>query len=114
HCGTFSASQAFCTGCEESSERPSIVVTDFPDTSLTCVWQEKARLPSTCAMHAPHKPAPQPNFVPLSLAPSRITHRSAIVGGGSVDAVFPLTVNWIIIPSRTFRGTACREGKNPN
>src|SRR5262249_32048746 len=92
HCGTFSASQAFCTGCDESADRPSIVVICLPATCPTGVWHEKARLPSMCTMQAPHRPVPQPNLVPVSLSSSRITH-SRVVDGGSADwLLFPVTL----------------------
>src|SRR5215470_8781912 len=74
-----------------------MVVTDLPAISDTCTWQEKARLPSTCTMQAPHNPAPQPNLVPVSLSPSRSTHNNGVSLGASVDAVLPLTVNVVTI-----------------
>ena len=76
-----------------------MVVTDLAATSDTCVWQENARLPSTCTMQAPHRPVPQPNLVPVSLSPSRITHSSGVAGGASVDAVLPFTVKLVVIAS---------------
>src|SRR5882672_8307968 len=92
HCGTRSAIHAFCTGWLESAERPSIVVMDLPATSDTWVWQENARLPSMCTMHAPHSPAPQPNLVPVSLRSSLITHKRGVVDGAAEEAGFPLIV----------------------
>src|SRR5436190_14386421 len=76
-----------------------MVVTDLPATSDTCVWQENARLPSMCTMQAPHRPVPQPNLVPVSLRPSRITHSSGVSGGASVEAALPLTVKLVAIAS---------------
>src|SRR5262249_12045550 len=95
HCGTFSASQAFCTGCDESADRPSIVVICLPATCPTGVWHEKARLPSMCTMQAPHRPVPQPNLVPVSLSSSRITHSSGVAGGASDCAVLPLILKLV-------------------
>src|SRR5215472_6935389 len=69
-----------------------MVVTDLPAISDTWVWHENARLPSTCTMQAPHKPVPQPNLVPVSLRPSRITHNNGVSRGASLDAGLPLTV----------------------
>src|SRR5437660_10464661 len=69
-----------------------IVVTDLPAISDTWVWQENARLPSMCTMQAPHRPVPQPNLVPVSLSPSRITHNKGVAGGASVAAGLPFTV----------------------
>src|SRR5947209_7602947 len=79
-----------------------MVVTARPATSASWVWQEKARLPSICTMQAPHRPAPQPNFVPVSLRPSRITHNNGVAAGASVDAALPFTVKLIAI-SLSFR-----------
>src|SRR5215472_12214975 len=97
HCGTCSASQAFCSGCDESADSPSIVVTDLPAISETWVWHENARSPSICTMQAPHRPVPQPNLVPVSFSPSRITHNNGVAGGASVDAALPFTVKVVVI-----------------
>src|SRR5262245_35948642 len=43
-------------------------------------------------MQAPHSPVPHPNLVPVSLRPSRITHKSGVAGGASLDAGLPFTV----------------------
>src|SRR4029077_10514800 len=94
-----SASQAFCSGCEESGDKPSIVVTDLPAISESWIWQENARAPSICTMHAPHRPVPQPNLVPVSLRPSRITHNNGVVGGAPVAAGLPFTVKWTVMTS---------------
>src|SRR5262249_34792459 len=99
HCATGSASQAFCSGCDESADNPSIVVTDLPAISDIWVWHENARLPSICTMQAPHRPVPQPNLVPVSLRSSRITHNNGVVGGASVDATLPFTVKLMAIVS---------------
>src|SRR5262249_7217184 len=95
HCGTCSASQAFCSGCDESADNPSMVVTDLPAISDIWVWHENARLPSICTIQAPHRPVPQPNLVPVSLRPSRITHNNGVAGGASVDAAVPFTVKLV-------------------
>src|SRR4030088_1215387 len=78
---------------------------DLPPISETCVWQEYARLPSICTMHAPHRPVPQPNLVPVSFKPSRITHNNGVAGGASVDAALPFTVKLVaVVSARGFRG----------
>src|SRR5215510_16145604 len=46
-------------------------------------------------MHAPHRPVPQPNLVPVSLRPSRITHNNGVAGGASVDAALLFTVKLV-------------------
>src|SRR5258707_9010306 len=99
HCGTCLATHAFCNGCDESSDNPSIVVTDLPPISDTCVWHENARLPSMCTMQAPHRPVPQPNLVPVSLRPSRSTHSNGVAGGASVDAAVPFTMKSVAMVS---------------
>ena len=43
-----------------------MVVTFFPETKMKGVMQLLTATPSTWTVHAPHNPAPQPNFVPLS------------------------------------------------
>src|SRR5262245_44523945 len=50
-------------------------------------------------MQAPHKPAPQPNFVPVSFNPSRITHSNGVSGGASVVAGCPFTTKFVDIDS---------------
>ena len=42
--------------------------------SDTGVWHDRTGLPSTCTVHAPHWPMPQPNLVPFRLSMSRSTH----------------------------------------
>src|SRR5262245_51368208 len=68
---------------------------DLPPISETCVWHAYARLPSICTMQAPHRPVPQPNLVPVSLRPSRITHNNRVAGGASVDAALPFTMKLV-------------------
>src|SRR5262249_1129514 len=82
-----------------------MVVTDFPATCDTWVWHEKARLPSTCTMQAPHRPVPHPNLVPVSLSSSRITHNSGVCGGALECAALPLTLKSNAIGSSL---TRCR------
>src|ERR1700676_191688 len=63
------------------------------------VWQEKARSPSICTMQAPHRPAPQPNFVPVSLSSSRSTQSRRVSGGALTLSCLPLTLNEVDICS---------------
>src|SRR5215468_934118 len=89
---------------------------DLPAISETCVWQAYARLPSICTMQAPHRPVPQPNLVPVSLRPSRITHNNGVCGGASVVAAWPFTVKLVaMVSSRNFprrrpRHGVCKQG----
>src|SRR4029077_16256899 len=48
-------------------------------------------------MQAPHNPAPQPNLVPVSFKPSRITQSNGVSGGASVDVGAPFTTKFVII-----------------
>src|ERR1700730_5726640 len=50
-------------------------------------------------MQAPHKPAPQPNFVPVSFNPSRITHSNGVSSGASLVAGRPFTTKFVDIDS---------------
>src|SRR5262245_26044312 len=52
-----------------------------------------------CTIQAPHRPVPQPNLVPVSFNPSRITHNNGVAGGASVDAARPFTVKLVAILS---------------
>src|SRR5262245_11565083 len=52
-----------------------------------------------CTIQAPHRPVPQPNLVPVSFNPSRITHNNGVAGGASVDAARPFTLKLVAILS---------------
>src|SRR5689334_23305933 len=93
HCGTLKARHAFCTGWLPCGSRPSIVVTERPETSLTAVMQARVAAPSTCTVHAPHSATPQPYLVPLSPSSSRKYQSSGIDGSPSNDCSWPLTRN---------------------
>src|SRR5438067_10072843 len=89
-----------------------MVVMLRPATSYSCVWQENARLPSTWTMQAPHRPAPQPNLVPVSLRPSRITHNRGVSRGASLDAGLPLIMKSMAMefpPRRDDCAASCRD-----
>ena len=73
------------------------MVTALPATSESWVWQEKARTPSMWTMQAPQRPAPQPNFVPVSFRSSRITQSSGVCGGKSDEAGLAFTVKLMAI-----------------
>src|SRR5580658_6070859 len=44
-------------------------------------------------MQAPHMPAPQPNFVPVSFTCSRMTQSSGVAAGASTVTGAPFTLN---------------------
>src|SRR6202030_2309498 len=89
--------QAFCSGWSLLADRPSMVVTFLPATMATGVWHERIALPSRCTVQAPHMPAPQPYFVPVSLRCSRTTQSSGVSGPASTEAGLLLTVKVIAI-----------------
>jgi hypothetical protein len=51
---------------------------------------------------------PQPNLVPVSLRPSRITHNNGVAGGASVDAALPFTVKFMAMHSSLSKTTEVR------
>ncbi len=66
HCGTSSAAQAFCTGCEPSLDRPSMVtIFWFGFSAASGSTQERTGAPSMCTVQAPHCAMPQPYLVPV-------------------------------------------------
>src|SRR5215470_9556648 len=83
---------AICSGWVPSADSPSRVITCLLATVDTGVWQERTARPSRWTVHAPHRPAPQPNLVPFRLSTSRITQSNGMSAGTSTVADFPLTV----------------------
>ena len=55
-----------------------MVTTVLPATAETGVVQERSALPLMCTVQAPHRPAPQPYFVPVSPTWSRMAHSSGV------------------------------------
>ncbi|USB87952.1 hypothetical protein [Burkholderia cenocepacia] len=47
-------------------------------------------------MQAPHAPMPQPYLVPVSLAESRMTHRSGVSGSPSKSNGWPFSMKRIV------------------
>src|SRR5581483_8670925 len=80
HWGTSSAIHACCSTCKPFALSPSIVVTLLPPTCDIGVEHDRTALSSTCTVHAPQRPAPQPNFVPGSCSVSRRTQRRGVSG----------------------------------
>ena len=60
---------------------------------LIVVWHERTAWPSTCTVHAPQKPPPQPNFVPVRPSSSRRYQSSGMSGSPSKVRLDPLIVN---------------------
>src|SRR3954451_1985619 len=70
-----------------------MVVIFLPATSPTMVWHERTASPLTCTVQAPHRPAPQPNFVPVICNCSRIAQRRGVSFVASTDRLRPLMVS---------------------
>src|SRR6185436_19796711 len=84
------------TGCSPSVLSPSMVVTLLPCAVRIGVWHERTARPSTCTVHAPHRPAPQPKRVPVSRRSSRRYHNSGMSSSPSNDRDVPLTLKLTI------------------
>src|ERR1700755_2218249 len=69
-----------------------MVVIFLPTASLTEVWQDRTASPLTWTVQAPHRPAPQPNLVPVICNCSRMTQSSGVSLAASTDTLRPLTV----------------------
>ena len=68
---------------------PSMVVIFLPATAFTGVTQLRMASPFWWTVHAPQRPMPQPNFVPVSSSSSRKYHRSGMS---------PSPSNWRDVP----------------
>ena len=51
-----------------------------PVTLASERMHDRTASPSTCTVHAPHAPMPQPNLVPVSPSPSRNAQSSGMAG----------------------------------
>src|SRR6185436_8396122 len=97
HCGTSSASQARWTFLPAGVvPMASMVVIRLPAAADTGVTQERVGCPSMCIVHAPQRPMPQPNLVPVMFSKSRSVQSSGISAGISRLRVFPFTLSVII------------------
>ncbi len=66
-------------------------MTLLPLTSETGVEHDRIAAPSTCTVQAPHNPAPQPNFVPVSSSVSRNTQSKGVSGATFTFFSLPFT-----------------------
>src|SRR5215813_6000663 len=80
-----------------------MVVTLLPATSLTGVEQDRVAAPFTCTVQAPHRPLPQPNFVPVRFRSSRSTQSNGVCGSTSSSRFSLFTVNAMGAISETLR-----------
>src|ERR1043166_1432561 len=71
-----------------------MVVIFLPTASLTGVWQEGTASPWTWTVQAPHRPAPQPNLVPVICNCSRMTQSSGVSFAASTDTLRPLILRF--------------------
>ena len=55
-------------------------------------------MPSRCTVQAPHRPAPQPNLVPVICSCSRMTQSSGVSSAVSTWRDWPLMVSVIMFP----------------
>src|SRR6185312_7761502 len=67
-----------------------MVVIFLPTASLSAVWQERTASPLIWTVQAPHRPAPQPNLVPVICSCSRMTQSSGVSLAASTDILRPL------------------------
>src|ERR1700719_2593447 len=74
-----------------------MVVTFLPATAEMAVWHERAASPLIWTVHAPQRPAPQPNLVPVLSSVSRSTQRSGMSGPTSTVWDFPLRIKVVAI-----------------
>src|SRR5262249_56785831 len=79
----------------ESGASRSMVVILRARIVETGVMQDRVGCPSTWTVHAPHNPAPQPYFVPVSWSVSRSTQRSGVAGSTSGEYWRPFMVRGI-------------------
>src|SRR6266446_934373 len=61
-------------------------------------WHERTATPSRCTVQAPHRPAPQPNLVPIICSCSRMTQSKGVSSAVSTWRGWPLTVSVIMFP----------------
>src|SRR4029079_16476188 len=81
-----------------------MVVIFLPTAALSDVWQERTASPLTWTVHAPQRPAPQPNFVPVICNCSRMTQSSGVSLAASTDIFRPLMLRFgIALPFRCWR-----------
>src|SRR5580698_946778 len=88
-----------------------MVVTLLPTTCETGVEHDRVAAPSTCTVHAPQRPAPQPNFVPVSSSVSRSTHSKGV--SSETLTFFSLPLMRSVISAIAFRELHCHPDNHP-
>src|SRR5262245_49821004 len=98
HCGTSTAAQAFCTGCELSRDSPSMVtILSVGLIALTGIEQERTTSPFRWTEQAPHCATPQPYLVPVRPTCSRMTHSSGVLSSTCTSCVLPLMLSFAML-----------------
>ena len=69
-----------------------MVVMRLPATTEIGVMHERIGLPSRWIVHAPHRPRPQPNLVPVIPSTSRSTQSTGVSGSTSTLRGMPFTL----------------------
>src|SRR4030042_804462 len=83
HCSASYFANAFWIGCScPFFARASMVSTSFPLTLRIGIIHDRTALSPSMTVHAPHRPFPQPYFVPVRPRSVRNAHRS--IRSGSV------------------------------
>src|SRR3954464_12317722 len=77
-----------------------MVVIFLPATSPTMVWHERTASPLTCTVQAPHKPAPQPNLVPVNCNCSQNAPRTGVSLTAPTDIYRPLMFKVVMFPPK--------------
>src|ERR1700682_4338445 len=93
HCRPCSSQNACCRGCKVVPlARPSMVVISAPSAWTAKMVQDLTLCPSTSTVHAPQLLVPQPTWVPVSPASSRMYCTSSSRGSTSCSCLAPLMV----------------------
>src|SRR3954447_16391013 len=71
-----------------------MVVTFLPCTLEICVTQDRTGCPLRSTVQAPHRAAPQPNFVPVNPSVSRNTQSRGISATASTASGLPFKTNF--------------------
>src|SRR6202161_3724378 len=75
-----------------------MVVTFLLAPSDNWVWHDRTATPSRWTVQAPHKPAPQPNLVPVMLRFSLMIQSNGVPFGASTATCRPLIVKSVMFP----------------
>src|SRR5207237_7088075 len=103
--------QAFCTGCEELAERPSMVmILSLALTAESGTEQERITSPLMCTEQAPHCATPQPYLVPVRPTCSRMTQSSGVSGSACTSRVFPLMLSLAMSVPHRVLSAAIHQG----